>query len=413
MELLARLAAPQRETKVVGLVCTGHFFSHFYLLVIPPLFPILREIYGVGFTELGFATAAFAVASGFTQIPVGFLVDKYGARMILIWGMLWEAVAFMLIAIFPFYGALLALMVVGGLANSVFHPADYAILNATVDKSRIGRVFSFHTFTGYLGDALAPATVLFLTALFDWRVAVFLCGAGGAVMAGLMWMNVDLLNDAQNAAAGAARAKRADAGAKGRRAGLALIFSLPIVMGMLFFASMSTSGSALRTFGVSTLHELYAMPLGTAGMLISAYLFAAPVGVLVGGLAADRIHRHDLVAAFCIIVMAACIASIAAFDPPLAVIAVLLVIAGFANGFLAPPRDMLIRALAPPSEIGKVFGFVSSGFAVSGIIAPVMYGWILDHSSARNVLWVSAAVALLTIATVLATGRQGRRIPQP
>src|SRR3954463_193709 len=148
-EFFARLRSPQRETKVVGLVCTGHFFSHFYLLVIPPLFPILKELYGVGFTELGFATACFSIASGFTQIPVGFLVDRYGARMILIWGLVAESIAFMLMAAFPFYGALLVLMIIAGLSNSVFHPADYAILNAAVDKSRIGRTFSFHTFTGY------------------------------------------------------------------------------------------------------------------------------------------------------------------------------------------------------------------------------------------------------------------------
>ena len=157
-----------------------------------------------------------------------FLVDRYGARMILIWGTVAEAVAFMLIAVFPYYGALLALMVAAGLANSVFHPADYAILNATVDRKRIGRTFSIHTFTGYLGDALAPACVLFLTALFDWRVAVFLCGAAGAVVGGLMWMNIDLLNDVRTSAA----QEKPSSGKQ--RAGLALIFSLPIVMGMLF-----------------------------------------------------------------------------------------------------------------------------------------------------------------------------------
>jgi FSR family fosmidomycin resistance protein-like MFS transporter len=406
MELLARFGAPARETKVVGLICSGHFFSHFYLLVIPPLFPILREIYGVGFTELGFAVAAFSIASGFTQIPVGFLVDRYGARMILVWGLVAESIAFMLMAAFPFYGALLALMIVAGLSNSVFHPSDYAILNATVHQSRIGRVFSFHTFTGYLGDAVAPATVLLLTALFDWRVAVFLCGVMGALCAAVMWANIDLLNDAQ----GGAAARAAKPRTAGGKAGLALILSLPILMGMLFFASMSVSGSAVRTFGVSALHELYGGSLGAAGAVISAYLIVSPIGVLAGGLAADKIQRHDLVAVFCIVVIACCVAAIAAFQPPFVVIGALLAVAGFANGFLAPPRDMLIRALTPPDAMGKVFGFVSSGFAVAGIIAPVMYGWLLDHSSARNVFFVSAAVALLTITTVLLTGREGRRI---
>lgn len=399
-----RLNAPQHETKVIGLVCTGHFFSHFYLLVLPPLFPLLREIYGVGFTELGFAIAAFSIASGFTQIPIGFLVDRYGARQILIWGMLSESIAIALIGVFPFYGALVVLMIAAGLANSVFHPADYAILNAAVDNTRIGRVFSFHTFTGYLGDAVAPATVLFLASLLGWRTAVFVSGILGMFVAGLMWMNSELLVDASRTP-GAAQ----PGGEKQRRTGLALILSLPVLMGMLFFASMATSAGGVRTFGISALHEMYGASLGAAGLVVSIYLFVSPIGVLAGGYVADRMSRHDIVAAACILVMAGCIFLIAIFDPPMFVIGVLLGIAGFFNGFLAPPRDMIVRSLAPPGEVGKVFGFVSSGFAVAGIIAPILYGWLLDHSDPRNVFWVSGVVALLTIVTVLATGRSGKR----
>jgi len=407
MQIMAPLSVPQRETKVVGLICTGHFMSHFYLLLIPPLFPILREIYGVGFTELGLATAGFSVASGFSQIPVGFLVDRYGARSLLIAGMLLESLAFVLISVFPFYGALVALMVTAGMANSVFHPADYAILNAAVDRGRIGRVFSFHTFTGYLGDAIAPATVLFLASLLDWRAALFVCGSCGAVVAVTMWMNSEILVDASRVKLVPAAEKTA--GGTKQRAGLALLLSVPVLMGMLFFTTMATSGSGIKAFGVSTLHELYQTSLGSAGALVSAYLFASPIGVLAGGFWADRTSRHDLVAVVCIVILAACVFTVAAFDPPLLVIGVLFAIAGFCNGYIAPARDMLIRALAPPGHVGKVFGFVSIGFDVSGVIAPVLYGWLLDHSDPRNVFWVSGIMAVLTILTVLAAGREGRR----
>jgi MFS family permease len=224
-----------------------------------------------------------------------------------------------------------------------------------------------------------------------------------------MWANISLLNDARDAKRYAPARKPVI----GQRTGLALILSLPIVMGMLFFAINAISGSGLRTFGVSTLHELYGTSIGAAGAVISAYLFVSPIGVLVGGYFADRIKRHDIVAVICIVIIALCVAAVATFDPPLLVIGLLLMIAGFANGFLAPPRDLIIRALAPPSEMGKVFGFVSAGFAVSGIIAPVLYGWILDHSDPRNVFWVASGVALLTVVTVLFTGREGRRIEKP
>lgn len=408
MQFMAQLSAPQRETRVVGLICTGHFISHFYLLLVPPLFPILRDIYGVGFTELGFAAAGFSVASGSAQIPVGFLVDRYGARSILIAGLMLESVSVLLISLFPFYGALVALMVTAGLANSVFHPADYAILNAAVDRSHIGRVFSFHTFTGFLGDAIAPVAVLFLASLLDWRAAIFVCGACGTIVAALMWMNSEILVDASRVKLVPAAHERQ--GRTKQRAGLALLLSVPVLMGMLFFTTITISGNGIKAFGVSTLHELYQTSLGSAGAMVSLYLFASPIGVLAGGYTADRTSRHDLVAAACIAIMAACVFAVAAFDPPMLVIGLLLTIAGFCSGYIAPARDMLIRALAPPGQMGKVFGFVSIGFDISGVIAPVLYGWLLDHSDPRNVFWVSGVMAALTILTVLAAGREGRRV---
>lgn len=403
MELEARLGAPQREVKVIGLICAGHFFSHFYVLLVPSLFPILREVYGVGFTELGFAVACFSITTGLVQIPVGFVVDRYGAGRILTAGLFLEAVAISLIGVFPLYGALVALMIASGLANTVYHPADYAILNAMIDKSRIGRVFSFHTFTGYLGDALGPATILLLTSFIDWRAAMFLCGASGAVVAALLWSNAEVLADSTS------RHPAVPAGGPARRSGMALLLSVPLVMGMLFFAGISITGRGFSNFGVSTLHELYQTPLGTAGILISAYLFSSPVGVLAGGYFADRVTRHDLIAAGCFACIAASIFLVAAFDPPLPAIGVLFAIAGFCNGFIAPPRDMMIRAITPPGAIGTVFGFVSTGYNVGGTVAPILYGWLLDHADPRSLFWVMGVVALLSVGTVLLTGREGRR----
>ncbi|MBI4291895.1 MAG: MFS transporter [Betaproteobacteria bacterium] len=406
MELASRFDAPRNEAKVVGLVCSGHFFAHFHLLLLPPLFPLLRDFYGVGFTELGVAIAALAITTGFAQIPLGFLVDHYGARTILIAGTFVESVAIALVGVFPVYGVLVALMAAAGLANAVYHPADYAILNASVDKKRIGRVFSIHTFSGVVGDALAPATVLFLSAFIGWRAALFACGALGAFVAVLMWMNSGVLRDASRAPHAAGAEHQADRGA--HRTGMALLLSTPVLMGLLFFAGIAMTGRGFSTFSVSALHELYQTPLGTATVVLSAYLFSAPIGVLVGGFAADRIARHDLFAAGCFVGMAASIFAVAAFDPPLIVIGLLFAVAGFCHGFVSPQRDMMIRSVTPPGQMGKVFGFVSTGFNVGGVIAPILFGWLLDHSSPRNIFWATGVLALLTVATVLITGVEQR-----
>ena len=408
MRVDASVTRPASNAKVIGLISTGHFFSHFYMLLLPPLFPVLRDVYGVGFTELGLALTAFSLTTGFTQAPIGFLVDRYGARGILIAGVMLESLAIVLIAVFPVYAALVALLVIAGLANAVYHPADYAILNASVARERMGRAFSIHTFAGYLGAALAPVTMIALMSWTDWRTALVICGVFGGVVAVVMALNSDVLLDATS------RSKVKEEQHTGsRHSGWRLLFSAPILMGLLFFTGLSMAGHGITDFSVSALHLIYDAPLIEVGAVLSAFLFASPIGVLLGGWVADRTAHHDRVAASCFIVIAVTIFAVAAIDMSLEVIAVLFAVAGLANGLVAPSRDMLIRAVTPPGEMGKVFGFVSVGYNIGGIIAPVMFGYILDHADPGLLFWLVAAVSLATVATVLVTGRQGRGEREP
>jgi len=395
------------STKVVGLVSAAHFYSHFYLLLLPPLFPVLVDVYGVGFTELGFALAVMSFIGSLGQAPVGFLVDRYGARGLLIAAVGVEGLAFAAIGVFPVYGALIALMVVAGLANSVYHPADYAILNASVAPTRMGRAFSIHTTAGFFGDAIAPVTVVFLLTLTDWQSALAICGLSGCVVAAFLLFNSSALRDATHDASHLAELS---SGMPARRSGLALLFSTPILMGLLFYVGLAVYGRGVHSFGPSVLHLGYDAPLTLASTLIACYLFASPVGVLLGGWIADRTSRHDVFAAACFVVVGTCICLIAAFQLPLFVIGVLFVGAGLFAGMVAPSRDMLIRSLTPAGEMGKVFGFVSSGFSIGGVVAPPLFGLILDNADPRGVFWLTGVMAFATIATVLITGGQSRRV---
>ena len=408
MAIDADVAAPKSNAKVIALISTGHFLSHFYLLLLPPLFPLLRDVYGVGFTELGLALTAFSLATGITQAPVGFLVDRFGARGILIAGVALESVAFALIGVFPVYAALVALLVLAGLANAVYHPANYAIMNASVAKDRMGRAFSIHTFAGYLGAALAPVTLFTLMKWTDWQTALVICGMFGAVVAAIMAMNSNVLLNATS--------KPNDTGehsGKPHHSGLRLLFSLPILMGLLFFTGLSMTGHGISEFSVSALHLGYDASLAGAGVVLSAYLFASPIGVLLGGWVADRTPHHDRFAAFCFVVIAVMAFTVAAVELSLTAIAIAFAIAGLANGLLAPSRDMMIRSATPPGEMGKVFGFVSIGYNIGGVVAPVMFGYILDHADPGLVFWVVGAISLMTVVTVLAAGRRGRAQVQP
>lgn len=394
----------RRTARVIGLVSTAHFFSHFFMLLLPPLFPMLRDVYGVGFTELGFAITAYSLTTGLTQAPVGFLVDRVGARAILISGLVLESVAFILIGLFPSYTAFIALMVLAGLGNAVFHPANYSILNASVDERRMGRAFSIHTFAGMLGTAMAPVTMIFLISVTDWRNALVLCGMTGLAVAVAVLLNSTVLSEDNASTEPGESPDEPFAGSA-----IKLLFSVPIISGLLFFVGISITSHGIDSFSVSTLTVMYGEPLTTVGFVLTAHLFAVPVGVLAGGWVADRVRRHDRVAAGCFVIMASCIFAVAGVPMDLVTIAVLFAIAGFFSGMVSPSRDMMIRSVTPKGEMGKVFGFVSTGFNIGGIIAPLVFGYILDHAAPASVFWVVGLAALATVATVTFTGQQGRK----
>src|ERR1039457_2915387 len=91
-EILRESRAP--HARIVGAVSAAHFVSHYYILLLAPLLPFVRADYGVSYTEIGFAFAAFNGVSAALQTPAGFLVDWLGARILLICGLAIGAAAF-------------------------------------------------------------------------------------------------------------------------------------------------------------------------------------------------------------------------------------------------------------------------------------------------------------------------------
>ena len=386
--------------RVIAPISAGHFLSHFYMLLLPPLFPLLRDVYGVGFTELGFAITVFSVFAVATEAPLGFLVDRFGATGILVSGIVVHSIAVAAIGVFPTYAALLVIMAFMGVASAVYHPADYSILNACVKPSFMGRAFSIHTATGFLGQAVAPVTMIGLMAFVDWRTAIILCGVSGLFFALLIHLNVGRIK-------AAARTPQSTSANK-TKTGWSLLFSLPIVMALLFYAGIAMSGQGISGFSVSSLHLIYGASISDLAIVLSAYLFAAPVGVLFGGWLADRTSRHELNVAICFCTSAAAIIAVAALELDLVSITLLFVVAGLCVGIVAPSRDMLIRSITPPGDVGKVFGFVSSGFHLGGTVGPVTFGYLLDTGEPRSVFWAVGGLWLVTIATVMITGHVGR-----
>src|ERR1700754_1398991 len=185
------LAAPQQTkaasaTRTLVAISIAHWVSHFHLFVLPMLFPFLKAQLGVGYIDLGFALTVFAVTSGLTQAPIGYLADHIGARKILLMGLTLGGCALILLGLHLSYASLIACAVLLGLANSVYHPADYAILAEHMDEARMGRAFSVHPFAGYRGGAVAPAIVAALVTVSGGTGALIASGAIAVLVALLL-----------------------------------------------------------------------------------------------------------------------------------------------------------------------------------------------------------------------------------
>jgi MFS family permease len=392
------------DFKVIGLVGVAHFFSHFYIFMLFPLFPLLKSVFDVSYTELGVLLSVFSGATGLTQVPFGFLVDRFGARSILIGGLAVEGLAFLLMGFANGYWALMALMAVAGCANGVYHPADYAILSASVSERRMGRAFSLHTFAGSAGFAIAGPVIVFLNIWIGWRFGLAVCGAAGLATAALL---VVYARHLKHDPVSAQISKTADTGGdKAADHGLTLLLSPPILLCLGFFTLLSLGSTGITSFLIVALGQRHGTEVETATVVLSGFLVASALGVLLGGFVADRTNRHNLFAATCFFATAMLIAMVGAFLMTTAVLFVVLVVAGLLQGAIMPSRDMIVRSVTPDGAFGKVFGFVTSGFSIGGILAPPFFGWILDQSSPQWVFYGVAMIMLCSMATVFTSGRR-------
>src|SRR3954451_10603107 len=327
------------------------------------LFPFLKQQLGVGYIELGFALTVFGLVSGLTQAPIGYLADHIGARKVLLMGLVLGGFALIMLGLHLSYSSLIISAALLGLANSVYHPADYAILSAHMDESRMGRAFSIHTFAGFLGGAVAPAIMAGLVATIGGLGALIVAGAVGPAVALLM------------IAMGLPDASAADHKTDGEAAPRQSIITPAIIMLTMFFMLLGLSNAGIGNFGVVALMSGYGVPFSTANMALTAFLGASAIGVLAGGFLADRTRRHGQVAAACFALNAAIVLVIAIATLPAVLLTAAMAVAGFLGGVIAPSRDMLVRNAAPPGAAGRAFGIVSTGFNLGGIVSPLLFGW--------------------------------------
>jgi predicted MFS family arabinose efflux permease len=383
---------PSPSIRVNAVIGTGHFLSHFYQLCLPPMFLAWQGAYGVSFAELGLSIALMSGAAGLLQTPVGFLVDRYGARRFLVGGTLLMTLSISALGLATAYWQVLLLGLLSGVGNSVIHPTDYAILSGSVERSRMGRSFAMHTFCGNLGSVLAPPVTAGLMILLGWRGTLLLVGLLGIpLVLGILWQSA-ILRD---------QGRRHDAERPSALSGRKLLMTRPMLLFFGFFLLTAVATGGIQSWLIPVLHEVHGLGLKAASLALTGFLAGATSGVLVGGWVADRSDRHLSFTVMLTVAAAALLLLVAFMAMADVTTLAVLFTAGLLVGASRTPRDVMLKDASPPGQIGKVFGFVSAGLPLGGALAPVPFGYLIDKGRPDLVL---VLVALVLLASLLCVG---------
>lgn len=394
---------------VVSAVSGAHFLSHVYLLAYPPLFPILAREFGVSTTRLGLLVTAIYLPQLLLQLPLGDVVDRIGAKRVLLAGLSLTSLSIVLSGMATSYWLLLAFATVSGIGQSVFHPADYALLDAATDVDTEGTAFSAHTFGGFAGFAAAPAIVGGIGIAYSWQLALVVVGSVGIAYALALALTMNPIHT-QRVRAGDSDSDRDDgAGIVQRmrdtvRELIAFATQRRLLAVFVFYLLSMMAIVGIQSFTTVLAVESYGVSESTANALLTALLVSMALGVILGGPVADRLpYRRVIVGSF---VLAGVIVWIAAGSPAdggVLVPAVALTLAGLLIGVALPARDKFANALADPDATGKSFGFYFTGLSLGAVVSPALLGLVIDQWSAVVAFAIVGGLLIVAVPVVIRT----------
>jgi MFS family permease len=383
----------ERDVRVISLIGVAHGTSHYYQLAFVTMLLIVREKAGLSFTDVGALGAIYYTVSGVCQTLAGFAVDRFGARPILAGGLALAAVGLALTALADSFLTFAAISVVGAIGNCVFHPADFALLNSSVNHRRLGRAYSIHGLGGSLGWAAAPI-IYFLDDLVGRTGAALIGAVPGLILVALVLGHRRYFVDHRVEV-------RVAAAAEGARAGLGLFLQTSILLCFAYFALIAVNTVGIQQMAVPAWVEMFGMTERYAALCLIVFMVGSAAGMLAGGFFADSVKRHDLVASGGLLAAAALTVPIATLAVTPAFLLPLLALAGFAGGATNPSRDMIVRNATPPGASGKVFGFVYSGLDVGSLIGPPLFGYLMDLHLPAAIFWIAVALYVVNAGMVL------------
>lgn len=411
--MISSIAAPdgnspsafRADVTTISVVGLAHATSHFFQLLLPPLFPWLATEFSLSFAELGTLASLFYLVSAFGQAAAGFLVDRLGARVVMFGGLLLFAVAAFIGSQATGYGMLVAVSVISGIANSPFHPVDYSIINQRISSARIGHAYSAHGLSGTLGYASATLVMVLLAQQFGWRNAL----ASASVFALCVLAVAVIFRAAIDTRSVPGLAPKPATNAA-PESSLAFMRQPVVWLCFAFFFVITFSNSAIQNFATPALQAIAGLKLTVAATALTGYLVFSAIGQIAGGFAISRqwadpekIIAGSLSASATLMILAA-----TGWAGGIGTL-LLVMVAGLGTGIAGPSRDLLIKRATPAGATGRVYGTVYSGLDAGLAVSAPIFGWLMDHDL-PSTIFIGAAVAMVVAMLIgLAVGRAVNR----
>ncbi|MBL8309626.1 MAG: MFS transporter [Burkholderiales bacterium] len=407
-------AAPEAtfraEATTISVVSLAHGTSHFFQLVLPPLFPWLATEFSLSFAQLGALASLFYLVSAFGQAAAGFVVDRFGARVVMFGGLTLFAVAALTAAMADGYALLVVAAVLLGIGNSPFHPVDFSIINQRISSARIGHAYSAHGLSGTLGYASATFVMVMLAQGFGWRAALGVAAFFALVVLAVAVTFRDVIDTRHLLQRAAAPAHAENATQTGTATSRFEFLRLPVVwLCFAFFFVITFSNSAIQNFSTPALQAIAGLKLTVAATALTGYLVCSAIGQLAGGFAISRQWADpERIIAVALSGSASLLALAATGATGPTITLLLVMLAGLGTGVAGPSRDLLIKRATPSGATGRVYGTVYSGLDAGLAVSAPIFGWLMDHDLPRSIFFGAAIAMLVAMLVGLAIGRVTR-----
>ena len=389
------------DVRVIGLISLAHGSSHFFHLILPPMFPWLKDAFALSYAELGLLMSIFFVVSCMVQASSGFLVDRIGARPVLFAGVGLLAFAALIYSQSNGYPMLMVGAVIAGCGNGIFHPVDYTLINHKVSPANLPYAYSMHGVTGYLGWAAAPAFMVGIAQLSDWRIAFLSAAALEAFILLILWLNRSQLIDNVKERHENTQASAQASNPGGNPESAFAFLRLPAVwLCWIFFFFSMASTSSLQSFSPSALFKIYALPVNVGNYFLTLLALGSAVGVLLGGYLAAKLQAPEKIVSACLSLTIAMCLLLATGLISIDLIPVIFCVLGFGYGVVAPSRDLLVKQATPKGVAGRVYGIVYSGIDLGAAVGPFIFGFFMDAGLPKALFLGIVLFQLMIIPTV-------------